>query len=306
MKISIVTTMYYSEPYIREFYQRCVQQVLQITDDYEIIFVNDGSPDDFLDVALSIYKQDENVKTIEVSRNFGYHKAIMCGLDQAVGDYIFPIDVDLEEETEWFVPFYNQMKNDRRDIVYGVQQKRKGNWFERWTGALAYSVFNALCNVKIENNITAARLMTKRYVKALCLFEEREPVFSEVCALAGFKQSTQTVNKKFKGKTTYTIKKKVAIFVNMITAFSSTPLNAIFYTGVFIFFGAAVYAFYLLTNRVFFARPLDGWTSVMMSIWLLDGLIILFIGVVGIYLSRVFIEIKQQPTTIIKEFYERE
>lgn len=306
MQLSIVTTMYYSAPYIEEFYRRTTETAKKITEDYEIIFVNDGSPDNSLEITQKIYKQDKRVKIVDLSRNFGHHKAMLCGLTHAQGEKVFLIDCDLEEAPEWLINFYKQMLVDGCDVVYGIQQKRKGDWFERYTGVLAYRVFNALCNLKTENSITTARLMKKQYVKALSLFTETEPILSGICELAGFAQCTQIVNKASKGSTTYTITKKIAIVVNMLTAFSSAPLNAIFYVGFLIFSGASAYAFYLFINRLFFNKPLDGWTSIMMSIWLLGGLIVLFIGVVGIYLSRVFIEVKKRPNTIIKEIYKHE
>ncbi len=295
--------MYYSEHYIEEFYQRCVQQVKQITDDYEIVFVNDGSPDNAKNVAVGLFMQDKHVKVVDLSRNFGHHKAMLCGLDHAQGAIVFLIDCDLEEAPEWLDEFYKKMNSECCDVVYGIQVKRKGYWFERWTGAFAYKFFNAICNIYTDENITTARLMTNKYVKALGMFSESEPVFSGICQLAGFEQIPVMVEKEFKGNSSYSLKKKLSIVLNMVTSFSSEPLKYIFYTGLAIFIVALFYTLYLFIIRVFLARPLEGWTSIMMSIWLLGGLIILFIGIVGLYLSRIFIEVKGRPNTIIKELY---
>lgn len=303
MQLSIVTTMYCSAPYIGEFYRRSTDAAKKITEDYEIIFVNDGSPDNVLEITEKIYEQDKRVKIIDLSRNFGHHKAMMCGLSYAQGKKVFLIDCDLEEAPEWLISFYDQMTADNCDVVYGVQQKRKGKWFERFSGALAYRAFNAMCDLNTEPNRTSAMLMTRKYVQALSLFAEREPVFLGISVSAGFTQKPIKVEKISKGTTTYTITKRIATAVNMITAFSSTPLHAIFYSGLAIFSCSVIYACYLFINRIFFFKPLDGWTSIMMSIWLLGGLIISFIGIIGIYLSRVFIETKQRPNTIIKEIY---
>ena len=109
MKISIVTTMYHSSPYIKEFYERISNEVLKITEDYEIIFVNDGSPDDALDVAVSLNEKDKKVKVIDLSRNFGHHKAIMTGLSHTKGEYVFLIDCDLEEEPELLGLFWGKI-----------------------------------------------------------------------------------------------------------------------------------------------------------------------------------------------------
>src|SRR3954471_8868653 len=129
MYLSIVTTMYQSAPYLKEFYERASAAARAITDEFEIIFVNDGSPDDSLEVAVSLFARDARVRVIDLSRNFGHHKAMMTGLAHARGELVFLIDSDLEEELEAVAGFYADLKDERADVVYGVQQKRKGNFF---------------------------------------------------------------------------------------------------------------------------------------------------------------------------------
>ena len=127
MKLSIVTTLYKSSPYIDEFYVRISKEAQKITNDYEIIFVDDGSPDDSLLKVVALYERDSRVKVVELSRNFGHHKAIMTGLSCAKGDFVFLIDSDLEEAPELLGSFWNELqKEDDLDVVYGVQEKRKG------------------------------------------------------------------------------------------------------------------------------------------------------------------------------------
>ena len=162
MKLSIVTTLCYSPDYVNEFYERVSKEAKKITDDYEIIFVDDGSSDDSLQKAVALYEKDIKVKVIELSRNFGHHKAIMTGLSYAQGDFVFLIDSDLEEEPELLGKFWAEMqKDDTVDVVYGVQKKRKGGWFERWSGEIYYKIVNKLGNMTIPKNIITARLMKK-------------------------------------------------------------------------------------------------------------------------------------------------
>jgi len=303
MQLSIVSTLYHSSEYLREFYRRVKNSAEAITNQYEIILVNDGSPDDSLDVALEIHRRDNRVKVINLSRNFGHHKAMLCGLSHSQGEKVFFIDCDLEESPEWLVDFNRQMVEEQCDVVYGLQHRRKGKWFERLSGYVFYKMFNFLSNIKTDPNRTSAILMKKEYVSALSFFKEKEPVFLGISILAGFKQSSQYVYKKSKGKTTYTLSKRIVTFINLVTSFSSKPLISIFYIGVLIFSCSFLYTLYLFLYKVFFSKPLDGWTSIMMSIWLLGGLIIIFIGVVGIYLSRIFIETKQRPNVVIKEIH---
>ena len=126
MILSIVTTLYNSAPYLEEFHARVCAAAEQITPDYEIIFVNDGSPDNSLQIALSLYQKNERVRIVDLSRNFGHHKAMMTGLAQARGGMVFLIDSDLEEEPELLETFYKELRTTGADVVFGVQQKRKG------------------------------------------------------------------------------------------------------------------------------------------------------------------------------------
>ena len=174
MKVSIVTTMYRSRSYLPEFYRRALDAVNKLGHEYEFIFVNDGSPDDSLEVALDLQKSDKRIVAVDLSRNFGHHKAIMAGLREATGDYIFLVDCDLEEEPELMISFWNQMKEKDSDVVYGVQEKRKGKFGERFFGTVFYKVFNYLSEHPIPENILMARLMNKRYVDELIRFDEKE------------------------------------------------------------------------------------------------------------------------------------
>ena len=304
MKLSIVATLYYSSKYIEEFCQRAATAAEQLVgDDYEIVLVNDGSPDDSLEVAVSLTKTNPRLVVVDLSRNFGHHKAMMTGLAHASGEHVFLIDVDLEEEPEWLLSFSAQMAQQNSDVVYGVQEKRKGGWFERWSGQWFYWFFNALTGIDLPENTVVARVMTRRYVTALLLHEEREVFIDGLWHNTGFAQTPQIVRKHSKDETTYTFRRKMSLLVNAVTSFSNVPLKAIFYIGLIIFLGAGTYCMYLVINRFFFETPLSGWTSVMASIWLLGGLVILFIGVVGIYLSKMFSEIKHRPYTIVRGIY---
>src|SRR5438105_104328 len=141
MKLSIVTTMYYSSNYLLEFYNRTVSIVNELKLPYEFIFVDDGSPDESLFAALQLQNSDSNIKVIELSRNFGHQRAIMTGLQYASGDYVFLIDCDLEEAPELLKDFWQKIKEQTKvDVVYGVQIKRKGTWFERMSGRLFYKI----------------------------------------------------------------------------------------------------------------------------------------------------------------------
>ena len=306
MKLSIVATLYNSDLYIKEFCERSKAVVEKIKDfEYEIILVNDGSPDNSLKTALDLSDQNKNIIVVDLSRNFGHHKAMMTGLSVAVGDLIFLIDSDLEEQPEWLENFFEIMKNEHSDVVYGVQESRKGGIFEKISGNLWYSLFNYLGEINHPKNITTARLMSRRYVDALLEFREQELVISCLWVLTGFNQTECTVNKLSLNPTNYSFKKKVGLFLNAIISFSPAPLRLIFYTGILLTTCAFFYILLLIVNYISHDEKVDGWTSVMISVWLLGGVVISFLGIMSMYIAKLFTEVKRRPYSIIREIYGR-
>ncbi len=308
MKLSIVATLYQSAPYINEFYERATAAAKQLVgdDDYEIVLINDGSLDNSLDLVILLTEQDSHVVVVDLSRNFGHHKAMMTGLVHAKGELVFLIDSDLEEEPEWLLAFAEQMRQECCDVVYGVQERRKGNWFERWSGQWFYRFFKVLTGLALPENVVTTRLMSRRYVDALLCHQEREVFMAGLWYITGFDQHPQVIKKHHTSETTYTFHRKMSLLVNSVTSFSNAPLVSIFYIGVTISLFALAYISYLVTHWLFLAKPMSGWTSVMASIWLLGGMVISFIGVVGIYLSKIFSETKQRPNTIVRQIYAKQ
>lgn len=304
MKLSVVATLYRSAPYISEFYDRVTKVAHAFAgDDYEIVLVNDGSPDDSLERAVALSQADPHVVVVDLSRNFGHHKAMMAGLEHTSGAHVFLIDSDLEEQPEWLQPFADMMIQKHCDVVFGEQISRKGGWFERASGEIYYTLFNFLASIDHPRNITTARLMTRRYVDSLLQHREREMVISCLWIITGYRQIALPVVKHSTSPSTYNLVRKVTHVVNAVTSFSAMPLYLIFYCGLGIFISALLYAVYLFVLRISSNTYAEGWTSVMVSVWLLGGLIISFIGIIGIYLARIFMETKQRPSVIIKAVY---
>ena len=137
-ELSVVTTLYKSSAFIDEFYKRVTIEARKISPDYEIVMVDDGSPDDSLLKALHLVRQDRRVRVIELARNFGHHKAMMTGIENARGKNVFLIDVDLEEPPELLSDFHRVLNNEGWDVVYGMQEARKGGPFERLSGSVAW------------------------------------------------------------------------------------------------------------------------------------------------------------------------
>jgi putative glycosyltransferase len=304
MKLSIVSTLYQSANEIRDFYLECTAVATQFAgDDYEIILVNDGSPDNSYDIVLEIAQQDLHVVLIDLSRNFGQHKALMTGLSFTRGDVIMWLDSDLEEDPRWLMEFYTVMQQHQHDTVVGVQISRRGALVERFTGELFYRMFHWMGGFKFPNNSVAARLMTRRFVDALLLHKEKELFFDGLSYITGFSHGFVSVNKKSSSATSYTMRRKIALAVNAVTSFSDMPLHFISYAGIALFLFAALAIVYLIYMRISHNDITDGWTSLLVAVIALGGLQLSALGVIGLYIAKIFIETKNRPFTIIRSVY---
>src|SRR6266513_1135465 len=305
MQLSVVTTLFQSAPYIDEFYRRMRTEAEKIASELEFIFVNDGSTDRSLDVTLGLQTEDGRIRVVDLSRNFGHHKAIMTGLEQAKGDLVFLIDVDLEEPPEILAPFFESLQKENADAVYGVQSPRHGPWLTRTLANLFYWVFELLSDYRIPPHSLTARLITRRYVDQLVQHKEHLSNMIGLWELTGFKQVSVGVRKsRFKGTTTYTFGRRMAAAIYAITAFSSKPLRLIAYLGLLVTVLSAIYAVVLVIGYFAFGIAPTGWTAVIVSISLFSVLILFCQGIIAAYLAVIFIETKNRPYTVIRKIYE--
>jgi putative glycosyltransferase len=304
VSLSIVTSMYRSARFLDEFHARCTTAATQLVgSSYEIVLVNDGSPDDSLAAAIALHRRDPHVRVLDLSRNFGHHKALMTGLAHARGELVFLVDCDLEEEPEWMIAFHDTLVATGADAVYGVQEVRKGGPLERLAGGAFFQVFNRMLTHPIPANVTTARLMTRRFVAALVSHEEREVSLAGLCVLTGFEQHPHVVRKGSRDGSSYTMRKRVSVFVNAITSLSNRPLVYIFQIGVAVMLLSMVAGLWLFYESLRGQVGVPGWATIMVSIWFLGGLIIFCVGVIGMYLAKIFLEVKQRPNTIVRAEY---
>jgi putative glycosyltransferase len=302
--LSIVTSMYRSAAHLQEFYDRCTAAARQLTDSYEFVFVNDGSPDNSLQIALQLRDGDPRVRVVDLSRNFGHHKALMTGLARARGELVFLLDCDLEEDPAWLARFDSELRSSGADVVYGVQAERKGGWFERVTGDLFFKVFNRLLTDPIPPNVVTVRLMTARYVRALTAHKDQEVCLAALWQITGFEQRAITVAKGNRGESSYSVRRRISVLVNALTSFSNRPLIYIFYLGSVVMLVSLAAGAFLIYEALRGHFGVPGWASIMVSIWFLGGLTIFCVGVVGVYVAKVFTETKERPYTIVRHEYD--
>lgn len=306
MKISFVTTIYWTANEVEPFATACFEAADELGAECEVIFVNDGSPDNGIELARDLAERDARVIAIDLSRNFGQHKALWAGMTMATGDLLMILDGDLEEDPRWAAQFYAIMKTSAVDVVYGVQQRPKGNPVYRLCRNAFYRVLDIVSDFQFPRDVCTARLMTRRYVDALLLHDERESFLVGLMHVTGFKQLPMTVHKPTRSPTTYTFKKLLRLFLTAITAFSIAPLIWVFMTGVTISVAAFLFIGYLVARYFITGVGVPGWTSVMAAVMLFSGILTLFNGLIAIYIGSIFLEVKRRPRVIVTAVHRKE
>lgn len=274
-----------------------------ITDDIELIVVNDGSPDNSLELAVALHSADPRVVVVDLARNFGHHKAMMTGLAHASGELIFLVDSDLEEPPENLLEFYELFRREGCDVVYGVQENRRGGLFERTTGALFFAVLDVLGDRPVPRNVVTSRLMTRDYVNALVSHQDREFIISDLWQVTGFRQIPITVKKLSLSPSTYSLRDRVELAVKHVTTTSTRLLYFALYVGILIFGLSNVLILFYLGRYLTAGIGVDGFTSLIISVWFLGGLITLILGILGIYIANIMSETKRRPYTLVRRIY---
>ncbi len=304
-RISVLTTLYKSAPYVRDLYKQTRQVLDDIGCDYEFIFVDDGSPDNANQLVQELIESDSNLRLVELSRNFGHHKAVMIGLAETRGDYVFLFDSDLEEDPALLKQFYDVMQEnpEETDIVFGYMEQRKGAMMERLSGTVFYKLMNIMSDLPIHENQLAARLMNRRYVDALLRFQESQVWLAGIMRLNGFHQVAVPTHKTSKGSSSYTWARKFSYAMDALVSFTNKPLTYVALFGLTISGVAFLAGGYLVTQLLTTDTDVEGWKWVLASLWLLGGLTISAIGLVGFYVGRIFIQVKERPNAIIRKIY---
>ena len=308
MTLSIVTTLYKSSPFLDRF----IIEISEATEklnilNYELIFVNDGSPDDSLRKLLEVKQNNNRIKIIDLSRNFGHHYALLAGIEYAHGDYVYIVDNDLETPTSFFEECYRLIQEDTAlDMVYGVQEKRKGKFVENIGGAIFWKIFNYLSDTKVPPNIVTECLMTRKFVDELKRLNDVNLFFGGMVHWVGLNKKNLYVKKGLReGKNTYSFTKRVNLMIQAITSFTGKPLEILFKVGVLITILSILGILWLLIQKSIFGSAIEiGWTSLIAINFLVLGIISMFLGIIGIYLFKIFRQVQNRPNIIINKIYE--
>ena len=302
LKISVVSPVYQGSDCLQELYQRLVNVLESLVDSFEIILVNDASPDNSWDLILELAKQDPRIKAIDLSRNFGQHYAITAGLDHASGDWVVVMDCDLQDQPEEITHLYERAL-EGYDIVFARRRNRKDGILKKLYSRLFHCLYSFLSDIKIDPHVSNFSIASRNVIDAILNLRERNRAYSVFLQWLGFNTTYVDVEhgKRFSGKSSYGFTKSVRVAVEAITSQSNKPLRLSIYIGFLMSVVSFVYATYRIIRYYTHGVDVDGWTSLMVAVVFIGGLILANLGVVGLYLGKVFDESKHRPLYITQQ-----
>lgn len=299
--VSIVIPAHNEEENVVVIVSRIAKVFEKLAYNYEIIIVDDGGSDNTLAVAKQIAATDPNVFFIELSRNFGHQSALKAGLDYSHGDCVISLDADLQHPPEMMVEMLRKWE-EGYDIVYTRRQEDKNlPLAKRKSSFYFYKLLNSLSNVEIEAGTADFRLMDKRAVSAFKHIDENEPFIRGLVKWLGFKQFAidYVPAPRFAGKSKYTLKKMRALALQGVTSFSTKPLHIATYAGFFFSFASLLYIPYVLYS-FYIGKEVSGWASLIMTVVFFGGLQLIILGIIGIYIGKMFMQTKNRPNYIVR------
>ena len=299
----MIIPIYNEEKILPELYHRLAETLKLVTADYELIFVNDGSFDSTAEILTGFSKENEKVKYINFSRNFGHQVAISAGIDYCTGDAAVIMDGDLQDPPE-LIPRFLEKYNQGYQVVYARRIARKGeSVFKKLVARIFYRILKRITSIDIPMDTGDFRLIDRKIIDYLKQMPERSKFLRGQIAWLGFKQTFVDFErqKRLAGKPGYTFKKLVNLAVDGITAFSDRPLRFVTNAGIIVSAIAFAIILYALLSYIIAGKPVAGWTSLILSITFFGGVQLISIGIIGEYVSRINTDVRKRPLYIVDQ-----
>ncbi|MFM7173849.1 MAG: glycosyltransferase family 2 protein [Caldilinea sp.] len=302
---SLVIPIWNEQAVIPVLYERIVQVLESTAEPWELLFVNDGSTDRSLALLVALQANDPRVKVLNFSRNFGHQIAITAGCDYAEGDAVIVMDADLQDPPEVLLRMIDRWR-EGYDVAYAVRTKRVGETrFKLWSASLFYRLIRSIAEIDIPMDAGDFRLMDRKVVLAMRGLREKNRFMRGLSSWVGFKQVAVEYERaaRYAGETKYPLRKMVRLAFNAITSFSHLPLQMATYTGFFFagFSGLGIVLAVLM--RLFGHQQLLGQATTLVSVLFLGGVQLIFLGILGEYLGRIYDEVKNRPLYIVADTY---
>lgn len=306
--ISVVVPVYQGEASISRLHERLTKSLSDIVASYEIILVDDRSPDRTWKLIQGIASNDPNVRAFRLSRNFGQHKAITAGLDRTRGEWIVVMDCDLQDRPE-DIPSLFAKVSEGYDIVLASRSSRKDTLLKRASSAAFYFLLGYLTQTKQDASVGNFGIYNKKVIHAVTGMRESIRYFPTMVQWVGFRSATIPVEhaRRETGRSSYSLKRSLNLALNVVLAFSDRPLRLTIKLGFWLSTISTMVGIYYFFETLLGNIAVQGWPTIVISIWFLAGAIIFILGLVGLYVGKVFEQVKLRPIYIISENYnERE
>ena len=302
MELSIVSPVYHGEKMLNELVQRIHAAIKELTDDYEIILVNDCSPDLSWQKITEICSHDKKVKGINLSRNFGQPYAITAGLSYAAGEYVAVIDCDLQNKPEDLPAMYRKAK-EGYDIVSARRVVREDTFLKRLSSATFHKVYDFLSGFKTDKAVAEFGIYSRKVVKVYCSIPEYSRSFVELVHTLGFKKTTVDVlhDHRLEGESSYNLYRLLKLSYDSIISNSNRPLHLAVSLGLIMSVISFLMAIYNIFAKFYGLNEVVGYTSTIFSIWFVGGLLLFMMGILGLYIGKIFDQVKGRPVFIVSE-----
>ncbi|MDR0790643.1 MAG: glycosyltransferase family 2 protein [Bacteroidales bacterium] len=303
MELSIIIPIFNEEGNIHPLYSRIAKVASEICDSWEILFVNDHSTDNSLNLIKQLAVNDKHVQYVTFSRNFGHQVAVCAGLDYAKGNAVVIIDGDLQDPPELITQMYEKYKQGYK-VVYAKRSARKGvSLFKKIAYKSFYRILNKLTNIKIPLDTGDFRLIDRVIIDHLQNMPERNKFIRGQIAWIGYEQTfvEYVRDPRYAGKTGYSFAKLMKLAIDGITGFSDKPLRMASNVGIIVSFISFLFIVYALVSYFIFQTPLRGWASLMICISFLGGVQLITIGIIGEYISRINNDVRKRPLYVVEE-----
>lgn len=301
-RVSIIVPIYNEQENISALIAAINNAMQPLSFDYEIIFVDDGSSDGTLSVIKAVMQYDTHVRFVSFSRNFGHQSALKAGIDVATGDCLISMDGDMQHPPD-LLPVLLQKWEEGSDVVYTIRKEDPNlSYVKRKSSNLFYSFLSYLSDIEIEQGSADFRLINRKVAEIVKELDHSEQFLRGIIKWVGFKQTSIEYEpaERFRGKSKYTLKKMVRLALEGITSFSIKPLYIATYLGICFSVLSLLYLPYALYSY-YFGHAISGWASVIVTIAFFGGLQLMILGIMGLYLGKLFMLSKRRPSYIIKE-----
>jgi len=303
-KISVLIPCYNEEVVIVETYNRLINVMKKNNfNDYELLFIDDGSKDNTVKIIYELSEKDPNVKLIILSRNFGKEAAVSCGINNCDGDILFLIDADLQDPPELFPDMIELYEKENCDVVFGVRKERKGEtFFKKFTSKIFYRIISYLSDINLPKDTADFKLIDKKVVDEFKRFQEKNKYVRGIISYIGFKQVPFYYDRdpRIAGDTKFSVRKLIRLALNGIFYFSKKPLKIATNMGFLCIFFSFLLMIYAIVSKIL-GISIFGWASMFIVMVFFGGVQLFSIGLLGEYIANIFEEVKSRPEYIISK-----